>query len=97
MARTKGSKNKTGAEVKAQILATYERLGGLANFASWAKEHQSEFYRMFAQLAPKEVDATVVYVDETTLTDDELADIASGRSPAAVEPTPGETEPSPVH
>lgn len=97
MARPKGSKNKAGAEVKAQILATYERLGGLQQFAAWAKEHQSEFYRIFAQLAPKEVDATVTYRDETTLTDDELADIATGCSTRAAEETPGETQPTPVH
>lgn len=97
MARPKGSKNKAGAEVKAQILATYERLGGLQQFAAWAKEHQSDFYRMFAQLAPKEVEATVTHRDETDLTDAELADIATGRSTGTAEETGGETIDSSVH
>ena len=84
MARPKGSKNKTGAEVKAQILACYERMGGLHEFQKWAKDHRSEFYRMYAQLAPKEITADVTYRDESDLTDAELAAIATGSGESVV-------------
>jgi len=97
MARPKGSKNKTGAEVKAQMLATYERLGGLHAFAEWAKEHQSEFYRMYAQLAPKEITADVHVTSEVDLTDEQLAAIATGSGSGASEAESGSEEPSPVH
>jgi hypothetical protein len=97
MSRPKGSKNKTGAEVKAQILACYERLGGLQKFSEWAKEHLGEFYRMYAQLAPKEVMADVRVHSEVDLTDDELAAIATGSSEGAAETPGGESEPTELH
>lgn len=97
MARTKGSKNKAGAEVKAQILATYERLGALAAFAEWAKGNQTEFYKMYARLAPTEVIADVVLHDAADMTDAELADIAARSSSGAVEAQSGETIDPSVH
>lgn len=90
MARPKGSKNKTGAEVKAQILACYERLGGLESFTNWARDNPSEFYAKYASLAPREIDAVVTYHDETDLSDAELASIATGRGDGAAE-TPDST------
>lgn len=97
MSRPKGSKNKYGAQAKENIVAVFIRLGGTASMAEWAKEHQTDFYKMYASLAPKEIDATVTHRDETDLTDAELAAIATGRSEAAVEATDSAGEPSPVH
>jgi hypothetical protein len=97
MARPKGSKNKVGAEVKAQIAACFERLGGLAAYEKWARNHESEFYKAWAQLAPKEVTADVTYRDETDLTDAELAAIATGRGEGAAETTGGEEVAPGVH
>lgn len=97
MARPKGSKNKTGAEVKAQMLACYERLGGLAAYTEWAKEHPGEFYRQWAQLAPKELTADVHVTSEVELTDEQLAAIATGSSAGASEAQGSAEEPSPVH
>jgi hypothetical protein len=97
MARPKGSKNKTGAEVKAQILAAYERLGALQAFTDWAKENRTEFYKMYARLAPTELIADVVHHDASALTDEQLASIASGSSDGTAEPENGETVDSSVH
>jgi hypothetical protein len=97
MSRPKGSKNKAGAEVKAQIIAAYERLGGLQQFTEWAKEHQSDFYRMFAQLAPKELSADVRIIDESALTDAQLAAIATGSSDSVIEEALSETESPELH
>lgn len=97
MARPKGCKNKTGAEVKAQILAAYERIGGLKQFAAWASEHQGEFYRMYAALAPKEVLADVHVINESDLSDAELAAIATGSSQSAAQEADGPPESGGVH
>jgi hypothetical protein len=97
VASRKGSPNKVGAQVKDNILAVFTRLGSTAAMAEWAKEHRTEFYKMYASLAPKEIDATVTHRDETTLTDDELADIATGRSTGTAETPSGETIDSSVH
>lgn len=97
MARPKGTPNKIGPQVKENIVAVFTRLGSTAAMAEWAKEHRTEFYKMYAALAPKEIDATVTHRDETTLTDDELADIATGRSSGTVETPTGETLESSVH
>lgn len=97
MARPKGSKNKTGAEVKAQILACYERMGGLQAYEKWARAHESEFYKTWATLAPKEVDASVSVRTEADLTDAELAAIATGSGTNAAEPESGEIVTPPVH
>ena len=97
MASRKGSPNKVGAQVKDNLVAVFTRLGSTAGMADWAKDHKTEFYKMYAALAPKEIDATVRRVDETGLTDDELADIATGRSSGVVEETSSAQEPSGVH
>jgi hypothetical protein len=97
MSRTKGSRNKYGAQAKENIVAVFTRLGGTAAMADWAKDHQTDFYKMYASLAPKEVDATVTHRDETTLTDDELADIAAGRSTGVAETADSTQDDSSVH
>lgn len=96
MASRKGSPNKVGTQVKENIVAVFTRLGSTHAMALWAKEHQTEFYKMYASLAPKEVDATIRR-EEADLTDAELADIAAGRSARAVETTSGETQPTELH
>jgi len=97
MSRTKGAKNRYGAEVKENLVAVFTRLGGTHAMAEWAREHATEFYRMYAQLAPKEVTADVRVLTEVDLTDEQLAAIATGRSEGTAEETGGESEPVGVH
>jgi hypothetical protein len=97
VASRKGSPNKIGAQVKDNLVAVFTRLGSTAAMAAWAKDHQSEFYKMYAALAPKEIDATVRHVDESDLTDAELADIATGRGAGATEATDVTQEPGELH
>lgn len=97
MARPKGSKNKTAAEVKEQILACYHKLGGLKSYVKWAEQKPDLFYRQYASLAPREVNVDARIRDETSLTDAELAAIATGSSIAAAEETGGEDESSELH
>lgn len=97
MASRKGKPNKVGAQVKDNLVAVFTRLGSTAAMAAWAKDHPTEFYKMYAALAPKEIEATVTHREEIDLTDAELAAIATGRSESAVEPQTGEGELTPVH
>lgn len=97
MSRPSGSKNKVGAEVKAQILATYERLGALKAFAEWAGENKTEFYRIYAKLAPTEIIADITHYAAEELTDDVLAHIATGSSEGAIEAEGGTEESTPIH
>lgn len=55
MARTVGAKNKLSGMAKENIAAVFVRLGGTAAMAKWAKENQTEFYRLYARLLPHEV------------------------------------------
>lgn len=97
MSRPKGSKNKYGAQAKENIVAVFNRLGGTAAMAEWAKEHQTDFYKMYGSLAPKEIDATVTHRDETDLTDAELANIATSRSTGVAETASSTQDDSSVH
>jgi hypothetical protein len=60
--------------------------------AAWAKEHESDFYRIYAQLMPREVQADVRVTTEVELTDEQLAAIATGRGEGAVEAQGGPAE-----
>lgn len=38
--------------VHAELAFVYDDIGGRQTFSSWAKEHQTEFYRMFVKATP---------------------------------------------
>ena len=59
MARTKGAKNKVPLTVKNEIMAVYEMVGGRHGMAKWAETNPDAFYRLYGQMAPKEVVADV--------------------------------------
>jgi uncharacterized MAPEG superfamily protein len=50
--RKKGASNKVGYGAKQNILQVFEDIGGVAQFADWAKENQTEFYKFYAKLVP---------------------------------------------
>ena len=54
MSRPVGSKNKISSQAKDNIQAVFVRLGGTAAMAKWAKNNQSEFYKIYARLLPVE-------------------------------------------
>lgn len=57
--RTKGTPNKTTRGCQENILEVFERIGGVKNFAAWAMDNQTEFYRHYAKLLPLQVNANV--------------------------------------
>jgi hypothetical protein len=92
-----GIPNKAGAQVKENILAVFNRIGGTNKMAQWAERNLTEFYRLYARLMPTVMVGDFTFRRAEELSDDELADIATGRSKASPAATTGETEPSPVH
>jgi hypothetical protein len=53
--RPKGVQNKVTATVKDNMLAVFNRIGGTASMAEWAKENRTEFYRLYSKLLPLQV------------------------------------------
>lgn len=54
MPSRKGKPNKVSATAKENILAVFTRLGGTAQMAKWAKDNQTEFYKLYGRLIPVE-------------------------------------------
>ncbi len=52
--RQKGTPNKTTTQAKEAIAKAYASIGGDDTFADWAKDNQTEFYKLFARLLPVE-------------------------------------------
>lgn len=59
MARPRGAKNTIGATAKENLIAVFTRLGGTAQMAKWAKDNQTDFYRLYAKLVPQQVDLEI--------------------------------------
>ena len=53
--RKAGTPNKTTVTVKAALTAAYEKIGGDQTFAVWAKENQTDFYKLYTKLLPLQV------------------------------------------
>lgn len=53
--RKPGSENKTTVSVKSALTATFDNLGGIDAMSSWARENQTEFYKLYAKLLPAEL------------------------------------------
>lgn len=54
MPSRKGKPNKVGATAKENIIAVFTRLGGTAEMAKWARDNQTEFYKLYGRLIPVE-------------------------------------------
>lgn len=97
MPRTKGARNKIGAQVKENVIAVFTRLGGTAAMADWARENLTEFYKIYARLIPTEVTATIDIRDASELSDSELIAICLGGSTGTVVEAPSEGESREFH
>lgn len=74
-----GKPNKITADIKENVIAVFTRLGSTAGMAKWAKENQSDFYKAYMKMAPREVKAEVRHMmTECDLSDAQLAEIALG-------------------
>lgn len=62
--RRPGSPNKFTVEARTAFAIAFEGVGGVKKLIEWAKDHQSEFYRIYARLIPHEVYAKVNVTDQ---------------------------------
>lgn len=53
--RAKGTPNRITAKFKEAVQNVYGDIGGDAAFAEWAKDNQTEFYKIAARLIPQEM------------------------------------------
>ena len=54
--RPKGAKNKVSGTAKANLVAVFDKVGGVAQMARWAKDNETEFYKLYARLVPVEAE-----------------------------------------
>jgi hypothetical protein len=71
--RKKGELNRTTVAVKEALLMAFDGIGGVSALTSWAKANQSEFYRLYAKLLPREIN-----VDANTVVRRALLELADG-------------------
>ncbi len=57
--RVPRSKNLKRDQVVAAFQNAFELVGGVPRLALWADENQTEFYRLYAKLMPKQQDTTI--------------------------------------
>lgn len=53
--RSSGTPNKLSGIAKDNIAAVFNRLGGTAGMAEWAKENKTQFYQIYSKLLPLQV------------------------------------------
>jgi hypothetical protein len=55
----KGRPNAVTATAKENLIAVFNRLGGTAEMAKWARENLTDFYRLYARLVPQQIDLEI--------------------------------------
>ena len=81
MPRPKGVPNKVGAQAKENIVAVFTRLGGTAAMADWARNNQTEFYRLYARLIPTDSTTEIGVREAKDLSMEELLAIVRAGQP----------------
>lgn len=56
--RKKGQQNHSTKAVREALLLCYDKIGGDSNFAVWALQNQTEFYKLWVKIMPTEVNAS---------------------------------------
>lgn len=68
--RKKGVPNKVTGSIKAVICEAFHRIkvdkvkAGVDSFVAWGNDNQTEFYKLWARLAPQQVDMRVTDIGE---------------------------------
>jgi hypothetical protein len=74
--RPKGRKNKFTQSAKEAFQLAFDKLGGATALAVWAKENQTEFYKIYSKLIPIDVTsngktlAGTIVINGKTITED---------------------------
>jgi len=56
--RSKGTPNVKTFGVKENLLDVFQEIGGVRNFAKWARENETEFYKHYIKLLPQQINQT---------------------------------------
>jgi hypothetical protein len=53
--RKKNTPNKTTSAVKEALSLAFDKVGGVASLAAWARDNQTEFYKLWVKMLPQEL------------------------------------------
>jgi hypothetical protein len=80
----KGVPNKVSTTVKDNVIAVFHAIGGTQTMQQWAKENQTEFFKLYAKLIPTQIDleATIKPADISSepMTPEQWAEQHAGES-----------------
>ena len=65
--RPKGSRNQITMTVKRAIEAAFEGIGGVENLTAWAREHPTDFFKLYVKLLPIDVRAELKHSGAVTI------------------------------
>jgi hypothetical protein len=57
--RVAGTPNKATATAKQAFQLAFEEIGGPKALATWARDNQTDFYKLFSKLIPQDVNANI--------------------------------------
>mgnify|MGYP003662016421 CR=1 FL=1 len=57
--RPPGALNKRTRNVKAALERAFERMGGVRALCAWGRDNQTEFYKLWAKLLPRDLNITM--------------------------------------
>ncbi len=57
--RPKGSKNKLNTDIKEAFDVAFQGIGGAKALTEWAQSHKSNFFKIYASMHPRKLQATV--------------------------------------
>lgn len=85
--RKKGVLNKSTAAVKEALRLAFQGIGGVPELQAWAKDNQTEFYKLWAKMLPLEIsgpDGGPIQgaIDLSGLTEEQQRALASIKLPA---------------
>ncbi len=62
--RPKGSKNKMNTDIKEAFDLAFQGIGGAKALTEWAQSHKSNFFKIYASMHPKKIQASVEHRHE---------------------------------
>ncbi len=62
--RPKGSKNKLNTDIKEAFDLAFQGIGGAKALTEWAQSHKSSFFKIYASMHPRKLQATVENTQE---------------------------------
>ena len=80
--RVAGTPNKISGAVRDNVVNVFNKIGGEEEMARWAKKNQTEFYRLYSKLLPRQVNSEILTDSNrqpSQLSDDELTAIIRDR------------------